>query len=324
MSENVEKLKMIGVDVAKDKLDIAFDNQKLITIANTEIAFEKLFKKLPQTANICFVMEASGGYEKAFVNYLLNQTIKVAVVNAKRVRDYANAMGAYAKNDAIDAEMIRQYAESAQARNRLQWRASRSKTEQRIESLLKRRQQLVKQKTIEKQHLEVACDKETLRSIQRMIKCFEAEILKVEATIKKDIQQDKNLSREIKRLQKVEGIGEITAFTLLFCLPELGKVSNKEVAALVGVAPYYSKDSGKKSGKRVIYGGRFLVRSVLYMATLSAIRFNPPIQACYQRLIGKGKPKKVAITACMRKLLTFLNAMLKHDTEWNPHFLNAS
>jgi len=251
-------------------------------------------------------MEASGGYEKAFVNYLLNQTIKVAVVNAKRVRDYANAMGAYAKNDAIDAERIRQYAESAQARNRLQWRTSRSKTEQRIESLLKRRQQLVKQKTVEKQHLEVACDKETLRSIQRMIKCFEAEILKVEATIK-DIQQDKDLSREIKRLQKVEGIGEITAFTLLFCLPELGKVSNKEIAALIGVA-LYSKDS--VNSFHSLYG---------YFECSS---LQSP-QTCYQRLIGKGKSKKVAITACMRKLLTFLNAMLKHDTEWNLHFLNA-
>ena len=117
MSENTEKLKMIGVDVAKDKLDIAFDNQKLITIANTELAYEKLFKKLSELESLCFVMEGSGGYEKGLANYLLNKNIKVAVVNAKRVRDYANAMGAYAKNDSMDAQMIRQYAESAHARN---------------------------------------------------------------------------------------------------------------------------------------------------------------------------------------------------------------
>ena len=202
----------------------------------------------------------------------------------------------------------------------LQWRESRSKAEQQVESLLKRRQQLVKQRTVEKQRLESAYDKETVRSVKRIIKCFDIEIHKIEAKIKVYIKQDEGLSRKIKQLQEVEGVGDIAALTLLFCLPELGKVSNKEAVALVGVAPY-SKDSGKKSGKRVIYGGRFLVRSVLYMAALSAIRFNKPIKAFYQRLIDNGKPKKVAITACMRKLLVFLNAMLKNGTEWNPNFV---
>jgi transposase len=261
-----------------------------------------------------------GGYEKAFTNYLLSENTKVAVVNAKRVRDYAKAMGVHAKNDAIDANMIRHYAETTYAQNHLELREARSVEEQKVEALIKRRQQLVKQKTIEKQHLESAYDKVVSCSIERTLKHLEGEIHKIEGQIKSTIKQDASSEKKIERLQEVDGIGDVSASTLLFCLPELGKVSNKEIAALVGVAPY-SKDSGKKSGRRVIYGGRFLVRSVLYMATLSAVRFNKPIKAFYQRLIAKGKPKKVAITACMRKLLVILNAMIKNNTDWNPDFV---
>ena len=195
---------------------------------------------------------STGGYEKAFTSFLLTRQIKVAVVNAKRVRDYANAMGAYAKNDRIDALMIREYAESAHAKDRLKLREPRTVVEQRIEALLKRRHQLVEQRAREKQHLEAACDKLSVRSIKRTIKYFDGEINKIEAKIQKDIDNDDGLKEKMERLLGVKGIGEVSALVLITQLPELGKLSNKEIAALVGVVPY-CKDSGKKTGQRCIY-----------------------------------------------------------------------
>lgn len=319
MSELTEKLNMVGVDVAKAKLDIAFENQKVMTIENSETGFKKFFKTLSKAQNYCFVMEATGGYEKAFVSFLLPQQIKVAVVNAKRVRDFANAMGAYAKNDSIDAQMIRQYAQVSYQRGRLQLRESRSVVEQRLEALLKRRHQLATQCGIEKQHLESCCDKQAIRSVKRMIKQLEAEITKVESLIEQDIENDEGLQKRLNRLQAAKGIGSISAYALVSLLPELGKVSNKEIGALVGLAPY-SKDSGKKTGRRVIFGGRSLVRSVLYMAILSAVRYNKPIKVFYERLLARGKCKKVALTACMRKLLVILNSITKKQEDWNPDY----
>lgn len=323
MSETTEKLNMVGVDVAKAKLDIAFENQKVMTIENNETAFKELLKTLPKNHQFCFVMEATGGYEKAFVSFLLTQQINVAVVNAKRVRDFANAMGEYAKNDSIDAQMIRQYAESAHQRNRLQLREPRSVVEERLNALLKRRQQVVGQRAIEKQHLESAGNKDAVRSIKRIIKLLDAEVDKIEALIQQDIDNDEGLKEKMSRLTAVKGIGDVAGFALISQLPELGKVSNKEIAALAGLAPY-SKDSGKKSGQRVIFGGRSLVRSVLYMAALSAVRFNKPIKAFYERLIANGKCKKVALTACMRKLLVVLNSISKKEADWNPDFVKVA
>jgi len=323
MSEKREQFKLIGVDVAKDKLDIAFGHQEVVTISNNEAAFKKMLKKHLVTENSCFVMEASGGYEKKLVSFLLAKQIKVAVVNAKRVRDFANAMGAYAKNDVIDAEMIRQYAEAAHIRHHLQLRTPRSEVEQRIEALLKRRRQLIELQVVEKQHLSTVNDKAVIHSINISLKHFKREIAHIEKCIRTDINNDLELKEKMQRLLAVEGVGEICALTVIFQLPELGKVSHKEIASLVGVAPY-SKDSGKKRGRRVIFGGRADVRSILYMATLSAIRHNSIIKAFYQRLLGKAKMKKVAITACMRKLLVILNAMLKNQTQWQPHFFNQA
>ena len=301
MSEDDLKLKIVGVDVSKGKLDIAFDNQKVISIANTESAF----KTLPTLKNCCVVMEASGGYEQPFVLYLLNKNIDVAIVNAKRVRDFAKAMGIQAKNDSLDADVIRQYGEFAYNKNRLQIKDLRSDVEQKVESLLRRRHQLVELRMKEKQHLESACDAGIVSSIKRMIQSFDAEVKRIEEEIKIQISRDVELMKKIKRLKAVEGVGEICALIVASQLPELGKVSHKEIAALVGLAPY-SRDSGKKSGRRVIVGGRSLVRSILYMAVLSAIRYNEGIKTFYQRLVCKGKAKKVTITACMRKLLTYL------------------
>ncbi len=314
-----KKLQMIGVDVAKQKLDVSVDDDTVLTIDNNEESFKNLLKLIPDSGAVCFVMEATGGYERKLVAFLQAREIAVAVVNPKRVRDYANAMGAYAKNDRIDADMIRHYAQAAYDKNRLQLRESLTEAAQRRESLLRRRNQLVGQRATEKQHLESAMDKDTVRSIKRIIKQLDKEIEKIETLIKTDIDGDDNLKKSMEQLIQVPGIGEVTVLTLLTQLPELGKLSNKEIAALVGLAPY-ARDSGKKTGRRAIFGGRMHIRSTLYMATLSATRFNQPIRVFYQHLLAQGKLKKVALVACMRKLLTILNSMAKTGKEWNPDF----
>lgn len=318
-SAPLKKLQMIGVDVAKQKLDVSVDDNTSLTIDNHEESFKNLLKAIPDRGPVCVVMEATGGYERKLVAFLQAREIAVAVVNPKRIRDYANAMGAYAKNDRIDADMIRHYAQTAYDKNRLQLSETITEAARRRESLLRRRNQLVGQRAIEKQHLESATDKDTVRSIKRIIKQLDKEIEKIEALIKADIDANDHLKKSMKQLMQVPGVGDVTVLTLLTQLPELGKLSNKEIAALVGVAPY-AKDSGKKTGRRAIFGGRMQIRSTLYMATLSATRFNKPIRIFYQRLLAQGKLKKVALVACMRKLLTMLNSMAKTGNEWNPDF----
>jgi transposase len=315
MMNNCKKLKMIGVDVAKLKLDIAIDENKHFTIDNQENKFPKLTQSIVDIDNVCFVMEATGGYERKLVNFLLSKGIAVSVVNAKRVRDYAKAIGQHAKNDRIDAHVIRQYAEMAQPKLCVQ----RTDTALQLDALIKRRDQLVKQRTAEKHHLEAAIHPDPIRSIKKFIKVFDKEIELIETKMKKLIKTDKNLKKQMKQLTQVTGIGDITAATLLALLPELGQLSNKQISALVGVAPF-CKDSGMVKGHRVIWGGRALIRSTLYMATLSAVHHNKPIKTFYQRLVANGKLKKVALVACMRKLLTIINSMTKNNTEWNPDF----
>jgi len=299
MSDPINKYTMIGVDVAKLKLDIAIDDKKVLTIDNKEESFRKLLKIIPDIDQVCFVMEATGGYERKLVSFLQSKGIAVAVINAKRVRDYANSMGAYAKNDHIDSQMIRHYAQAAFAKNRLKLLESRSEIAQQLEDLLRRRNQLVGQRAVEKQHLEAAINKESVRSITRMVKQLDKEIERIEVMIKAYIDADDNLKKSMEQLIQVQGVGEVTVLTLLTQLPELGKLSNKEIVALVG---------------------RMLIRSTLYMAILSAVRYNKPIREFYQRLLAHGKLKKVALVACMRKLLTILNSMAKTESEWNPDF----
>ena len=315
MTNNGVKLKMIGVDVAKLTLDIAIDEKKHFTIDNQENKFSKLTNSIVDTDNVCVVMEATGGYERKLVNFLLSKEIAVSVVNAKRVRDYAKAIGQHAKNDRIDAHVIRQYAEMTQPK----LCAQQSDSAIQLDALIKRRDQLVKQRVAEKHHLEAATHPDSIRSIKKFIKVFDKEIELIETKIKKLIETDQSLKKQMKRLTQVTGIGDITAATLLALLLELGRLSNKQICALVGVAPF-CKDSGMMKGHRAIWGGRALIRSTLYMATLSAVHHNKPIKIFYQRLIANGKLKKVALVACMRKLLTILNSMTKNNTEWNPNF----
>ena len=198
-------------------------------------------------------------------------------------------------------------------------RASRTQAAQKREALLRRRNPLVGQRATEKQHLATASDPDEVRSITRIIRLLDKEIARIEAQIKDALEADPDLAKLKAKLIRVEGIGEITVLALLTQLPELGQLSNQEIAALVGLAPD-CQDSGQKTGRRRIFGERGLIRSVLYRAALSAVRFNKPLKAFYNRLLARGKPKKVALVACMRKRLTLLNTLVKNDREWNPNY----
>jgi transposase len=259
-------------------------------------------------------MEATGGYEKPLAHFLQGQGVAVSIVNAKRVRDYAKALGLLAKNDVIDAKVIRMFADAVNPK----LLPTVSDAQQALDAQVHRRDQLVKQRAMEKQHLETVGNKEAIRSIKRTIAFLDKEIARIEKTIKALIKTDPTLTEKVDRLSGVKGIGDITALTLIADLPELGQLTNKEISALVGVAPF-CRDSGAQKGKRTIWGGRIQVRSILYMAALSAVQYNPPLKAFYDRLLVKGKTKKVALVACMRKLLIVANSMLRNNTEWNPN-----
>lgn len=303
----------VGVDISKLKLDVAFSAQQVASFDNNQEGFNRLLKELKNKSETRVVMEATGGYEKPLAQFLQSQGIAVSIVNAKRVRDYAKALGKLAKNDRIDAEVIRLFAEAVNPNVT----ATASASQQGLDALVHRREQLVKQRAMEKQHLETVSNKEAVRSIKRTIDYLDKEIKRIEQAIKALIDAEPVLTEKVERLSAVKGIGDISALTLIADLPELGQLTNKEISALVGVAPF-CRDSGALKGKRTTWGGRAQVRSILYMAALSAVQFNPPIKAFYSRLVKNGKTKKVALVAAMRKLLITLNSMLRNNSEWNP------
>jgi transposase len=304
----------IGVDIAKQKFDVSISDQKIASYENNLAGFKRLLQEIKDKPQTRIVMEATGGYEKPLAHFLQGQGVAVSIVNAKRVRDYAKALGLLAKNDVIDAKVIRMFADAVNPK----LLPTVSDTQQALDAQVHRRDQLVKQRAMEKQHLETVGNKEAIRSIKRTIAFLDKEIARIEKTIKALIKTDPTLTEKVDRLSGVKGIGDITALTLIADLPELGQLTNKEISALVGVAPF-CRDSGAQKGKRTIWGGRIQVRSILYMAALSAVQYNPPLKAFYDRLLVKGKTKKVALVACMRKLLIVANSMLRNNTEWNPN-----
>jgi len=302
-----------GIDVSKYKLDVKISNNNdLLQVANNEIGLKELIKQLPNKKNSLIVLEASGGYEQLAANHLRSKKFKVAIVNAKRVRDFAKASGKLAKTDSIDANVIMAFAK---AFNPIPQASSTAEETERL-NYLNRRSQLVKMIAREKQYLEKS-PKDFHRDIQKHIKYLEKELAKLEGLLKMLIKKDPELKNKVERLDDIKGVGEVTAMNILLEMPELGHLTPKEAAALAGVAPY-NRDSGQMKGKREIWGGRVPVRSALYMAILTAIKFNPLIKRFYDRLIQKGKLKKVAMVACMRKLIIIMNAMIRDNTLWQP------
>jgi len=305
--------RVAGVDVGKAKLDVRLNGQKRVREwANDEAGRAKLVDWVVEQEVSLVVVEASGGYEAALLSELEERGQQVALVNPTRVRAFAKAEGILAKTDKIDAGVIARFGATMKPQTRLR----RAEAQVKLNENITRRRQLVLMLTAEKNRLHTASP-EMQTHIGNHISWLQAEIEVLEQQISQTIKDNPTWTETTKRVESVPGIGFITAATLVADLPELGQLNRQKIAALVGVAPF-NRDSGKQRGQRRIFGGRTSVRSVLYMATLSAIRHNPVIKEFYQRLLAKGKLKKVALTACMRKLLVIINTMVKSGQDWNP------
>jgi len=298
--------KFVGIDVAKDKLDIAvLGEKKASQVGNDEVGIAKLLKKLQTLDPDLIVVEATGGYQRAVVLGLYEAGLPVAVVNPSRARQYARASGLFAKTDKLDAFNLAEFGKQMKPR---QFEA-KSERGRYISALMVRRRQVEEMLKAEKSRLRTV-HADMRGSLERMIGTLKEEIKRLERDLDQFMKENEDWQEQEQILTSAKGVGRVTAATLLAELPELGKLDRKKIAALVGLAPMNS-DSGKKRGYRKTKGGRIEVRNVLYMSTLVATRYNPLIQAQYQELLRRGKVKKVALTACMRKFLTILNAMMR-------------
>ena len=306
----------IGIDVAKATLDLhLLPSGQSHSLPNNTAGFQQLRKLLPDPAPCLIVLEATGGYERQLVADLLDAGCRVAVINPKRARDFARALGLVAKTDRIDARVLALFAEKVQP-------APVEKTPEKqveIQQLVARRRQLIDLRTQESNRLEVTAAKAARKSIQAVLKILERQIHGIEAAIQDLVQSDDDWRHKAQLVESVDGLGGVTATTMVANVPELGQLNRQQISSLVGLAPF-NRDSGPHKGKRCISGGRKSVRSVLYMAALAAMRCNPVIKAFANRLAQHGKPFKVVITACMRKLLVILNAIVKSGRPWNPQF----
>ena len=298
--------KFVGIDVAKDKLDIAvLGEKKASQVTNDEAGIAKLIRKLQTLNPALIVVEATGGYQRAVVLGLYESGLPVAVVNPSRVRQYARASGLLAKTDKLDAFNLAEFGKQMKPRRF----EAKSEAGRYVSALLVRRRQLEEMLKAEKSRLRTV--PAAMRpSVERIIEVLKEEIKQLEKELDQFMKENEGWQEQEQILTSAKGVGRITATTLLAELPELGKLDRKKIAALVGLAPMNS-DSGKKRGYRKTKGGRMEVRNVLYMLTLVATRYNPLIQKQYQELLRRGKLKKVALTACMRKFLTILNAMMR-------------
>lgn len=301
----------IGIDVSKESLEEALEGQEGIrSFANTPAGHAALVEYLKPMKPTLIVLEASGGYEIEVMLVLLSQGLAVAVVNPTRVRNFARAFGRLAKTDPIDAHVLAHFAQAVRPRVR----SLQSEQETHLTNLVRRRRQVVAMLTAEKNRLSTTSIR-LKEGVKKHIQWLEQEQVELAAQISQLIQSLPEWQEKERILKSVPGIGPVNASTLLAELPELGNTSRQKIAALAGVAPY-NHDSGKKRGRRKTGGGRSGVRSAFYMACLSASQHNPVIKRFYERLIAQGKETKVALTACMRKLLTILNAMLRKKEPW--------
>ena len=309
----------IGLDVAKETLAFFVDStDQSIECLNKTKDLRKLaraFKKLNPTL---IVLEATGGYENLAVSVFHQFELPVAVVFPKRVRQFAHGLGLIAKTDEIDAKTIAYYGRTAG----IQPQPELPQHLARLRAFTTRRQQLLEIKVAEQNRLDTA-PVTMKKDIKKHLYFLDNQIQAIEAEIEKQIKAEDDLNEKDQLMQTVPGVGKVLSSTILSELPELGTLSNQEISSLVGVAPF-PNESGKYKGKRFCRGGRNSIRKILYLAALSATRFNPPIKIFYNRLLEKGKLKKVALIACARKLITTLNSMVKHNSLWNPDVTQVS
>ncbi len=304
---------VVGIDVAKATCESFFlSEEKWFELTNDRTGHRRLLAQLPAAGTCLVVLEATGGYQRQLVAELLNAGHRVAVANPRQVRDFAKGLGILAKTDRIDAKVIARFGMHAQPRPLEKLRENQDELDQ----LVTRRRQLIDLRTSESNRQETATSKFVRKSLKKLLDQLNKQTKQIEAQISALIESDDLFSKKAALLSSAPGVGDVTTVSLLAELPELGKLNRQEISALVGLAPF-NHDSGRFHGRRSIYGGRASVRKVLYMAAFTAKRFNPVIKAFAQRLEAAGKPFKVVIVACMRKLLIILNTMLKTKTLWN-------
>lgn len=302
----------VGIDVSKGRLDIhVVPSGAAWSVENDEAGHGELVKKMSELKPELIVLEATGGYQTQVVAELAMHKLRVAVVNPRQVRDYAKAIGRLAKTDKIDASVLASFGEAVRPEPR------DAPDEQSVElhAMMNRRRQLIDMRTAETNRLDTCRVVRVRKDLQDTIEWLTQRIKDVDSDIDTLVRNMPVWREREDLLSSPKGVGKTTARTLLTALPELGRLNRREIASLVGVAPF-NNDSGTSRGKRSIRGGRAAVRAVLYMATVSASRWNPQIRAMYTRLVAAGKAPKVALIACARKLLTVLNAMMRTNTPW--------
>lgn len=305
----------VGIDVSKEHLDVALlPSAAQRRVTNDEAGITELAQWLLQSEPELIVMEATGGYQSGCVAALAQAGLPVVVVNPRQVRDFAKATGKLAKTDKIDAEVLALFAE----RVRPEMRPLPDAQQAALQAILTRRRQIVEMLVAEKNRSLMAAPA-VRKSLRKHIRWLERELGGIEKELAAAIEASPIWRAKDDLLQSVPGVGKVLAATLQAELPELGKLSRTQVAALVGVAPL-NRDSGAYRGRRTTWGGRARIRAVLYMATLSAAQSNPYIQTFYQRLVARGKPKKVAQVAAMRKMLIMLNALVRDGRHWQEEY----
>jgi transposase len=302
----------VGIDVSKARLDVAMcRSAEKLSVSNDEVGVQALVKRLSEIKPALIVLEATGGLERSVSGALGSAQLPVVVVNPRQVRDFAKAIGQLAKTDRIDALVLARFAEAV----RPPLRPLPDELSLELRALIARRRQLIEMMVAEKNRRSAA-SRVVKKRIEAHLRWLEAELDRADKDLDQSIRQSPIWREHEDLLKTVPGIGPIVSRTLLAELPELGTLNRKKIAALVGIAPL-NCDSGTFRGRRGIWGGRATVRAVLYMAALVASRRNSLIRNFYQRLRDKGKAPKVALVACMRKLLIILNAMIKHKTRWS-------
>jgi transposase len=303
----------VGIDVGKSQLDLyLLERDRALSVPNEEPAVASLIRRLSRYRIERIVIEATGRLEQSFVRAALAAGLPVVVVSPLKIRRFADAIGQLAKTDAIDARLIAQFAAAVKPLAR----PASDANAQAIKDLVVRRRQLVSLRTMEKNRRQVMPE-ELKPGIDRIIRTLDRELKKLEQLIDDAVDRHAPSRHRRELLTSMPGIGNAVAATLIGDLPELGSLNRREIASLTGVAPF-NRDSGKLRGKRRIRGGRAHSRTALFLSAMVATRFNPDIKRFYERLLAAGKHKKVALTACIRKIVTALNAMLRDNSPWQP------
>ena len=313
MNETIVE-KFVGIDVSKSTLDVCIEPAvQTLHVAYDEAGIKQIVVRLKEVNPTLIVMEATGGLEIRIATELASKGLPVAVINPRQARDFAKATGQLAKTDKVDAAVLAEFAKKIHP----QVRPLKDADTRALNDMVSRRRQLIDMRVQETLRLGTAASKPLEKSLNKHIAWLDKQIAEIDTDLTKRLRESDIWRTKDDLLRGIPGVGPVTTLTMLAKCPELGKLNRREIAALIGVAPL-ANDSGKHCGKRFVWGGRAEVRAVLYMAAVSAIKHNDAIKAFAERLRKTGKPPKVVIVACMRKLLTMMNSMLKNNTPWNP------